>query len=215
MEDNDIMSGLSVRNLETGQVRSPLREFKGRLEGVRREHNEQYNRDSNHLSFVEVEVIESIEPYDFPIAELTFSASNRTRSLWGIFGTTLVKLLADGEDLKDTIGRVYHLKVTPGHMLPSRDPNTNKWTDTERDAWEVIGLEGKAAVKPSSSGATEEALRILDGKTTSQFNAAALSNPAVRADPKVQSAIMGKTFIRMAVDAGMVTVDADGIHHLN
>ena len=62
---------LSFRNLpaEEGGPRTPLRQFKGKLEKFA-DSVDDYQRNIITFYFTDVEVLKSEEPYDFPIAEI-------------------------------------------------------------------------------------------------------------------------------------------------
>lgn len=207
-EQKDITEMITIRNLEEGGgARTPLREFKGKLDKYYGEFQERFNRTQVHLAFTEVEVVESTEPYDFPIADIVIPFSSRARSLWGIFSKSLAKVLPDGTDIVDAVGSVLHLKYTGGHMLWDGSK------ETPRDAWEVVAV-AEVAAKAVKVDPMVRALQLLDGKTVQQFNQAALSDPVVRSDTIVQASIMQKRFIAEAIIKGLVTADVDGVHHL-
>ena len=203
---------VSIRNLERGRFSQPLKEFKGTFKGLSDEDVEhtEYNGKPGlrvHLKFSDVEVIESTEPYDFPIAELSLPYSKTADSIWGVLSDSMVLHIPDNKNITDLAGVRMHLKFTPGHMMWDGQKRT------PRESWEVVGIEGKASATPKKSG-LDRALEILNGKTTQQFNQAALSDPVVRADSEIQPLILGKKFIPQMIEMGAATVDKDGVHHV-
>lgn len=205
---DDIQSHLSIRNLEQGGgPRSPLRVFKGQLESVTTEVQEKYGRLLVNLNFIDVDAVESVEPYDFPIAQVQLPYSRRAKSRWGIFSESLVKLVQGDQDILDAIGARLTLAWTEGHML--YDGREEK--DVAQGAWEVISLENIA--QASRTKVSDGAMALLDGKTLAQFNSAALADPVIRSDAAVQKAILARKFVADLLERGLASVDADGIHH--
>lgn len=202
------MDHISFRNLTEGDfLGTPLREFKGHLEALEPEYNEEWKRTYIHFKFTEVEVISSQEPYDLPIADVRMPYSSRRQSGWGVLASSAVKLLPENMDVRDTVGTVQHWKVTGGHML--WDSRTK--AEVDRQCWEVLSIEGAGQVKVD---AMQRAKELLDGKTLQQFQSAALSDAVIRSDASVQQAILGRTLVQQLVESGEVVVDADGIHYV-
>lgn len=207
---DDILDQISIRNLEAeGGPRTPLRKFTGKLEplGTRTDNTYSKPRVMVKLSFTNVEVIQSLEPYDFPIAELEIAHSQKEKSRWGIFSLSLGKLLKADQDLKDAVGVRMELTWTEGHLL--YDGRQSK--DTEQGAWEVTAIDGISATKETPQ---DRALSILDGKTLAQFNSAALSDPTIRSDATLQGLIMSKKWVPQMIEEGLVAADEDGIHRV-
>ncbi|GAH80705.1 unnamed protein product, partial [marine sediment metagenome] len=81
---------ISTRKLTESEFGTPLRKFTGILDN--------YNLDKEakfgarvQLNFKDVEVLESTEPYLFPIATVSIKLSNRRISSWGHFSESLNK----------------------------------------------------------------------------------------------------------------------------
>lgn len=210
---------LSVRNLKSGN-KTPLREFTGILDGITP--GEFGKKD---LNFKEVEVVESIEPYNFPTATLSIKYSNRLDSGWGIFGESLVKFLGEDEDVKDTYGLRFHMKMEEGHEYSGKDKETGK--PFVGDVWRVVELEGhetseapanekaapgKPAVK--ANAAMARAIELLDGKTLAEFNKAAYADPIIRKDVAFQKTISDKSFVKQVMADGLFTKDKTDTYHL-
>lgn len=89
----------SIRNLVESDV-GPLRRFTGVLDSMPRE-KQKWNegqpdeRESTRLSlnFKELEVIEAVDPYQFPIFTIQLTESNRKKSRYGVFGWSLAEIL--------------------------------------------------------------------------------------------------------------------------
>lgn len=201
----------TVRNLEPAGEFQPLREFKGVLEKIESSHDEEYNTTHMHLHFTDVDVIESEEPYDFPIASIRFPYNLKVGTRWGIFSNTVTSFLEDNQDISDLVGCNLHMKMGIHKLWHGRERKR-----TDQLAWELIGVEGTpipGTVKEESN-AMNRALEILDGKTIQKFNSESLKDPIIRGDPEVSKAITDKVFAETMLAEGVVIIDEEGIHHL-
>ena len=212
MADEQVRDMLSIRGLTDSDFKqSPLREFKGVLDSYGLEEKKPVS-----MNFREMEVIDSIEPYPFPTGVIDIWASPKIKSVWGVFGVSLAKLIPEGSDLKDCINGNFHMKMTPGHMLPKKikDEATGieEWKDVAKECWEVISFNGVTADGVGKSP-TDTATDLLDGKTLMNFNLDALQNEIIRGDNELLSAIVSKAFADGLVAAGKFTIDPEGIYH--
>lgn len=199
----------SVRGLE--DAGTPLRKFRGTLDSVPPP-EDRYGKMRITLNFRDVEVIESVEPYHFPIAQISMNQSNRKNSGWGVFGDSLAKLLPDDEDLKDCIGRRFGMVMELGHKY-GEDRQTGE--DLIGNPWRVFELEGKTAAgeKGGTKDALEVARGLLDGRTRADFNAKAFADETIRKDTNLQQSIIDKSFITAELQLGNFEEDAEGIFH--
>ena len=212
MADEQVRDMLSIRGLLDNDFKqTPLREFKGVLDSYGVE-----EKKPCALNFRDMEVIDSLEPYPFPTGVIEIWPSAKIKSQWGIFGVSLGAIIPEGHDLKDCINSTFHMKMTPGHLLPRKvkDEATGveEWKDVPKECWEVISLDG---VNVDGAGASpqEVAMGILDGNTLMSFNLDALQNDVVRSDPALLSAIINKEFAATAVAKCQFTLDPGGVYH--
>jgi hypothetical protein len=217
----DLRAQIRTRGLSVGGgPNTPLRDFWGTFDGYDPVHNAQFNSLNVKLKFSDIEVLESLTPYDFPAAELTIKFSDRADgSLWGIFSGSVNKHLAETEDLPALIGKRVHLKYTPGHMMFNRSLNNGTGGQEAREAWEMIGVEGAAG--SNGAGAAAAALSpdaailiILEGKTEQEFNAAALRDNRVKADAGMVGKILNRSLIGELVTNGSATL-VEGRYRVN
>jgi len=171
------------------------------------------NKQYHNLNFSEIDVKESSEPYLFPIAQLSFPSSDRTKCGWGVLGKSGVKFLAENEDVSALIGAILELKMTPGHMMWNRDEGK----ETPRECWEVIGVERVGGVQVPTVGANaasaiETAIDLLIGKNEQEWNQLVFTNPIVKADSGLISQILGRTFLPALEEADVIKKDDAGIY---
>lgn len=232
MTPDEVLAQLKTRGFDKGFQRTPLREFKGKLESITGSMEQRGNSPQARLyvlyNYADVEVIQSTEPYPFPVAQLEIPHSNRDRSLMGVFGASVDKIINAGADENAAqdqvkgqdylVGKTLHNKMTPGHMMW----DASKGEETPRDCWELVGIEGEgstpatATAQPTGTGAvasnTQKALDILDGKTLQQWHQEVFS--AIKGDTELSQNIINGEFLPPLEALGMVTKDENGIYHV-
>jgi len=234
LTQQQVIDQLRTRGYETGGFGTPLRHFKGKLDSITGSMVKRGKMPQPRLevvyTFSELEVIESSEPYPFPIAQVSLLHSNRVKSAMGVLGASIDKVINAGLDenapqsqVKNQdflIGKVQEWQITPGHMMWNADTNT----ETPRDCWEVISVEGAGSTpKKGKAGATvgitsitpiQQAINLLDGKTQQQWNNIVFQDPVVKGDSNLVNSIIQGTFIPPLEAAGMVTKDDDSVFHI-
>ena len=225
-----VMEQLRTRGFEAGGFRSPLRHFRGKMDSitgsmVQRGAMTQARLEVNY-NFSDVEVIESTEPYPFPVAQISLLHSNRTKSAMGVLGASIDRIINVGlgdnapqEQVKNQdflIGKVQEWKLTPGHMMWDAEAKV----ETPRECWEVVMVKGTGEVAPTTTKATDvispaqQALNLLDGKTIQQFNNVVFQDPLIKEKGgRLIGLIIDGTFVKSLETAGTVTKDENGIYH--
>lgn len=206
---------VSVRNLVDTDFGTPLRKFYGVLANYMTEPATGYEGTRVNLNFSDVEVLQAIEPYNFPTAIINIGLSNKKKSKWGYFGTSLGKLIPTTEDIKNQMGRRMGLIFCDGQEgRPEPKPiwNRDRGEEVLNPVWEVFEVAGVVAGAGAKS-AIEKAKELLDGKTRADFNKAAYADPIIRADDKFQRTITDKSFINSMVQIGEFTEDGEGVFH--
>jgi len=214
----------SVRGLVDSDI-GPLRRFTGILDSAPGE-DQVWNPGTPNartsvrrsINFKDIEVLEAIEPYQFPIYTVLLTESNRKKSRWGVFGTSLTGILdmqyteaqldpsspehikpSDRMDLKDCFGKRLGLVMAdnedgrpPKHDLfdgRAKDEEHPTGQDVPTSAWEVYMVEGIGVAGSGGTSPLDEAISVLDGKTIAQFNDAALANELIRSDVSLLTSI--------------------------
>jgi hypothetical protein len=202
---------VSIRNLIDGFQRIPVKEFKGKLDSFTTELVTRFQpaRTYVNLNYSEVEVIETAEPYPFPILQISMSLNIRRVSQWTILADSIAKLVSPQQDIKDTIGMVHHMKLTPGHMMWNRDERQA----TPRDAWEIIDLSGGMLKEKTAGNSTDRALELLDGKIEEEWNQLVFQDKVVKGDSKLIDDIIHRKFLPTMESAGRIVKDTNGVWH--
>lgn len=243
LTQTDILAQLIVRGYEEGFQRSPLRDFWGKLTSIT---GEMRTGQSGQFAvalynFDEIEVIVSVEPYTSPIGQVEVSVSTKAKSKMGYLGKSIDDLInaglpldapqAQAKNQDYIIGKTLHMKLTPGHLIPSRDDSTGAWTEKPTDCWILAEIRGEGTPAPvaapvSTAGASpttpqttgvdanQQALNLLDGKTEQQWHQAAFVDPIVKADTAVIQTIINRQFLTGLEGANKVTKDEHDVYHV-
>jgi len=224
--ENDLkqlVGGMTVDELIEARERTPLVHFKGDLVEFTVAPPDEYKRVWVNLQFTNVDVIKSSQPYHFPVAEIPIKYSQRARSGFGFFRRSFGEVTEEDIKKDEGIGIAPHpafagnlnqLVGTRLEMLKrihgyGENPDTGDKMVGE--VWMVVGVEGELAEKVDPY---TRALELLSGKTDSEFNQAALGDPAIRGDASLATQIVQGTLIPALLKQGKVTKDADGIYHV-
>lgn len=237
MTPDEVLAQLRTRGFEKGFQRTPLREFKGKLESITGGMVDRFTppRLEILLNFEELSDVVATEPYPFPIAQISIMQSVRESSFWGVFGTSVDKIINAGiavdappeqvKQIAHLIGQRLHLKITGGHMMW----DAQKGEETPRECWELVAVVGEAPVAGAAPpapaapgaipetkivGATQRALQLLEGKTEQDWYQTVFQDPAVKADAALVDSILARTFLSPLETLGTIFKDDNGIYHV-
>ena len=228
----EVLAQLRTRGFEEGFQRTPLREFRGKLTSITGNMVERWTpaRLEVLYNFDEVEVIESTEPYPFPVAQLSMLHSNRKKSGMGYFGAsvdTIINAGVPGDAPADQVrgqdylvGKILHMKLTGGHLIWDQGAGEER----PRDCWELMSIIGADEAAPTSAtsgattaaatSATQKALELLEGKTEQQWHQVVFQDPTCKADGDLTNSIINRVFLPPLEATGMIGKDADGIYRV-
>jgi|TARA_Y100000310_G_scaffold345865_1_gene471882 hypothetical protein len=187
------------------------------------------------LNVRDIEVLESIEPYHFPIYTIQINQSDRKKSKWGVLGesfniavdsaltpnqlnpssSTYIKP-QDRMDIPAAIGKKVGFVVADGIDGRPQPPTLyNGREDAPTAAWMIYLVDGASAT--GNSSAKDDAIAMLDGKILSDFNSAAMANARIRSDVELLQAISKPlsaedSFANILVATGQFTKDENGVY---
>lgn len=216
---------ITTRNLIDTEV-GPLRKITGILDSMPTEKRSYDQADGSKrestsvvLNLKELEVLEAVEPYHFPIyTTRPFALSNRKKSRWGVLGESFNEI-ADMQyteeqldptnpayvkpsgrmDISDCIGKRIGLVMADGQdgrpisplLFDGRatDDAHPKGQDVATPTWKFFMIEDIGVAGGQGVSPLDKAIELLNGKTLADFNAAALADPIIRGDTQLLTSI--------------------------
>lgn len=195
---------------------SPLRRFNGMLQAIEKEtrQGQRGPYDVAIFDFTDVVVIESTEPYPFPIAQIQISHSTRTETRWAALGNSIRRLFGDVEGATTAclVGKNQDWAMLPAPTRRPVDPDNpgGDWETQDTDCWQVVSVEGAAQ---AAEDLTEHILNLADGKLEPAFYSVALTDPKVMASSDTINALTERKLLPALLEAGKLTRDAEGVLH--
>jgi len=213
--------GPFVPSLDTHPFGTPLRRFSGVLQDY--VPTKQTPQDGGReymvivFNFVDIVVIESVEPYPFPIATLSISYSTSTETRWDALATSIKKLFESTPALEELVGKKQEWAYLPAKLRKRLDDGT--WATVDDEAWQLVSIGDAASGSPSMAGTEpgfdidDHILSLLDGKTEQDFYQGFYQDPQVRPYPALITAATERKLVEALLAAGRVTRDSEGIYH--
>lgn len=199
----------------------PLIEFKGILKDYNMitEKRQDSDRESTRVEFdfIDVEVIESREPYNFPIAKIVVGYSRRPDTVWDVLATSFRKVLPE-QDIDLLVGKQQHWQYAPCSL---RRPTGEKdakgrdiWDKVPSDAWQLVECEGYG--DPNSPGLNDALVDLADGKSDKEFYSAMFADRDIKKMSGFQTAMemaSERTLLTSLVAGGRLNKNSDGVYH--
>lgn len=193
-----------------------------------------------NFKFKEAEIVETTEPFMFPVFEVSMFYSDPSRtpkrqegqgtSEWEILSESIREYFPESTGgvgiLNDLMGGQF---VNPGDEITGRrqhwkrveslirvGPNQSnpEWHDEEMKCWKLVGIEG---MKGSGGAGGVDIYTYLadlaDGKTSREFKTAALGDREVLSKPAIVGKFTEDTMVQELVDLEKVSRDAEDRLH--
>lgn len=212
--------------LETSSAFTPLRRFRSTLESYTFEDRDDRRGGTFRVivfNHKELEVIESTEPYPFPIAVINISYSTKTETRWDAFAKSLKKHVPDAADPDVLVGKQQEWAMLPFGLRqalsdedgsPKLDARgAQEWGVVMSDAWQIASVAGIGSAEEMEVAFTELLLTKADGKTEKEFYEALLTDPKVTARPDVVTDITDRKLLSTLLTSGKLTRDDQGVLH--
>ena len=213
-------------SLRTREALSPLRRFKGTLSAITKE-EEQGDRGTYlrlQFGFTEVEVIETLEPYPFPTAQIGLSVSKSADTRWDAFGKSVLKATGDVDDLNLLVGHKQEWAMLPAMLrqplvdadgnpiiqTTGRGAGRQAWGDMPTDCWQVVSVDGYSG----AADPTPDILTMLEGKTDTEFHQAFQSSELARTNVALMTENVNRQLLPRLEAEGRASRSADGIWHV-
>jgi len=208
MEELKSMVDIPASSLQEGFQATPLRKFIGTLDNYETEKDEQFDRIRVILQFTDLAEVEAVEPYPFPIAQITIPFSQRKVSAFGFLLKSIEEFIPNPR-LSSLLKKRVRMELLP--------KNYGRWRgeteDRVRDTWVVTEIitEGVSETKENPY---DIAIRLAVGVPAADlkpFHDAVFKVAAVKQDRELFGKILNKTFIPEAIERGDVVIDESGI----
>ncbi|KKM03581.1 hypothetical protein LCGC14_1773020 [marine sediment metagenome] len=211
---------------------TPLRRFKGVLDSLKldqRTSNDGRSYAVALFNFKDLEVLESEEPFPFPIAIIGISYKppkmSRGGTKWDALAGSLRKLMPQNPDPDLLVGKMQEwaqvehslrgaLTDEEGHpIMDGSTPPKQLWGDVPTLCWTIASVDGLGSVKEADEDFNKFLVDLADGKTEPKFYEVALTNSQVTARPNIVEAITSRKLLTTLTEMNLLTQDAEGILH--
>lgn len=209
---------------------TPLRHFKGILDELKldqRVANDGRTYAVALFNFTNLEVLESTEPFPFPIAQIGISykppAKSRGGTKWEAFAASLRKLMPTNPDPDNLKGKAQEWKqlerplrsaLTDEEGMPVKDGNDKQiWGEVPTLCWTVVSVEGIGSVEEKGAELNDFLIDLADGKTDAKFHEAALTHSKVTGNSDMVQQLVDRKWLPVVMEMGKLTRDAEGILH--
>lgn len=205
-------------SLDTHPFGTPLRRFSGVLqEYVPTKHAAQEGgREYMTIvfNFVDVVVIESVDPYPFPIATISLPYSTSTETRWDALASSIKGLFESTPALEELVGKQQEWAYLGTKLRKKLD--SGDWATVDDEAWQVVSI-GAGAASPAGTEPGFDIdgyiLDLLDGKTEQDFYQVFYQDPKVRPHPELITAATERELLDSLEKAGRISRDSEGIWH--
>lgn len=209
-------------SLDTKPFGTPLRRFQGVLQNYVSERKTDANSSRTYMviafNFVDLTVLESVEPYPFPIATLSIGYSTSENTRWDALASSIKKLWGSTPALDELVGKVQEWAYLPCKLRTKLE--SGEWADVPNEAWQVAGVTGIGAGvgasgggAPAASDPTDHLLDLLDGKLEADFHQVLFQDPELRGHPDLITSATERTLLPALEAAGRCYRGSDGIWH--
>lgn len=201
-------------SLEARPFGTPLLRFKGTLKDYEVEDRTADNRTYKavNFNFIDLEVIESTEPYPYPIAVISIGYNPNDGTKWAIFAKSIAKVFGHVPSIDDLVNK--HQEWEYGDAKLRLPDEQGVWDTRDGKSWQLVsidGVEGGAARSPEDI--TPHVLDLLDGKTEQDFYQALYQDELVRKHPDIITSATERTLLSTLETAGKATRDDQGVWH--
>lgn len=222
-------------SLATPVGQSPLREFEAILDSWEAETREAQSDNPGDtprkyqvitFNFKDLNVIESTEPYTFPIAVLSIGYASPTVSRgntrWDALASSIRKLTPD-PDLDLLVGKQQTWAMRPATLRQAltEEDGTPKldgrlrplWGDVTEDAWQVLEIEGLGSTAESDEDLMDFIVDEAEGKLEKDWYEGLLGDRRITQRNDLVTAITDRKILDTLKAAKKLTVDSEGILH--
>lgn len=170
------------------------------------------------FAHTEIEVIESKQPYAFPIFTVQMNYSPAQDQPWSVFTDSFRAVAPEGElDIYALEGKVVHWKWSPCQLSrpkagTGQNGGTPEFELQDSKAWKIVSVEGWGESGPQLT--TEELIKeLVAGKTFNEFTQAYYSDNRLRSSSgyiEASEKLAKGTLLDEMVARGVLSKDDEG-----
>ena len=220
-------------SVDQQEDQSPLIRFRGVLKEVKESTYTPQGGGNDRLSlefnFVDVTVIESREPYPFPIASVRIGYSDRGNTKWAAFTKSFKDIVprTEFENLENPMkvleGKGQEWYYAPAQLrLPLKNEDGSdkmkadgkpEWGVTEGQAWQLVSVDGYQSA--GGPGLMDKILDFADGKGDQAIYTWIFTTQELKAYPDYNATVEGvvsKTLLPTLVAGGKLKANDNGTY---
>jgi len=126
---------VSVRGLVDSDFDMPVKEFDGVFAGYETAPASGYDGTRVNLNYKDIDNVVAVSPYNLPTVVLNMGLSNKKKSRFGYYGSSLADLIPADMDIKDCAGQAHHVVFADGE--DGRPEPKPIWNKTAGDNWKL------------------------------------------------------------------------------
>ena len=216
--------GPFVPSLDTKPFGTPLRRFRGMLQDFVPTKVTPQGGGNEYMSivfnFVDLVVIDSVEPYPFPIATLSISYSTSVETRWDALASSIKRVYDSTPALEELVGKVQEWAYMPVKLRKRLDDGN--WATVDDEAWQLVSIDGVGAGVGTGTGASTATptfdvdahiLDLLEGKNEQEFYQVFYQDVEIRKHPDLITAATERKLLTTLEEAGRIERDPQGIYH--
>lgn len=211
-------------------TRTTLRKFEGVLKTAQPDMSDR-GFVTVMFSFTDVVVIESTEPYTFPIAQIPISYSDRGETVWAAFSASYRDLVppelwGESDDpLEPLIGRKQVWEFAPAKLrrpevddegvTKKNDKGKDIWSVQDGFAWQIVSVEGFRSREDQGKTLFEIIAEKVDGMTDQKILEWIYTDKEIKGYDgyaKLVESATDRELMPALLSAGLVTQDAEGVY---
>jgi len=172
------------------------------------------------FNFTDIEVLESLEPYAFPIAVISLPYSERSETRWAALAKSFRNVLPQ-PDIDLLVGKKQEWHFTKGNNTRQQVDETaadgttaRVWKSLPTDAWQLTWIEGAGSV--NGANLMDSIVVAADGKSNEQFYQWLYGDPTVKQMAGYNDAVTAasnRELLETLQTGGKLSRDAEGIWH--
>lgn len=188
-------------------------------------------RQTVKFDFVDLTVIDTVEPYPFPIISFSLPYSDRAETIWMEWAKSFRDIIPAtawagmAMPFKILEGKKQVWAYVPGRLRrPITDENgepvmdgagRQKWGVQDADTWKLVSVEGFGGTAPGSN-IHDLIIEWIDGKNDKDFMQWLFTDMSLKTVSGHQAAVEAQAerkLLPMLVEAGKLTLDDSGVYH--